>query len=337
MWSIQPIDSEYVYATAGYDFIMKSTNGGTNWNVLSGVNGSISGYNGLYFLNRDTGWFLGSGNYKILRTYDGGNTLDTFNVPWFTNFDVYFKDVNTGIFCGTGRVFKSTDGGENWFDTQVTNPGSFPMFSNLAAVNNNVWVADGIVYKSTNFCETWEVPDSMASVSGSSIKFINDVIGFAGGGGNRLFKTVNGGLNWIRQRTDPNSNSTILSIDFITDSIGWYCCGSGKIYKTTTGGEVLANISSNSNEIPNNFNLKQNYPNPFNGETIIEFEISIADFYKFEIYNLLGKKIEEVFYNKYTPGNYSVNYNSKDLSSGIYIYRISSERFSLSKKFILLK
>ena len=197
MWAIQPIDSEVVYAVAGYDFIMKTTNGGSNWDVLSGVNGSISGYNGLYFLNRDTGWFLGSGNYKILRTYDGGKTLDSFYAPWFTNFDIYFKDINNGIFCSDGRVFKSVDGGENWFDTNVPVGGSFYMFGKLGVAGDSVWVvgSSSPVFRSTDFCDSWEIITPGQQVGGYCIDFINAQTGFIGRSLNNLIKTTNGGYN----------------------------------------------------------------------------------------------------------------------------------------------
>lgn len=145
------------------------------------------------------------------------------------------------------------------------------------------------------------------------------------------------GFNWYQQRTDTTSLAFISSIVFINDSIGWYSCGVGRIYKTSTGGHWLTNIISILNEIPNNFNLGQNYPNPFNIETNIIFEIPIIENYRLEIYNLLGQKIEEVFNKKITSGKYRIIYNANNLSSGIYIYRISTYRMSLSKKFILLK
>jgi photosystem II stability/assembly factor-like uncharacterized protein len=248
LWSVAPIDSNIVYITSGKDLIIKTTNGGLNWDILNYCPDCNSATTGLYFLNKDTGWFLGTN--KVFRTYDGGKTLDSFYTPWFTNFDIYFKDINTGIFCGTGRVFKTTDGGINWYNTNVPIGGTFYMFRKLAIADDFVWVADGIVYRSTNFCETWEVPDSMASVSGSAINFINKDTGFAGGGGNRLYKTINGGFNWIRQRTDSSSFAFISSIDFVNDIVGWYSCGSGRIYKTTTGGQTLVNISSNGESYP---------------------------------------------------------------------------------------
>ncbi|MBK8983336.1 MAG: T9SS type A sorting domain-containing protein [Ignavibacteria bacterium] len=336
LWSVFPFDSNIVYITSGKDLIIKTIDGGLNWNILNFCPECNSAMTGIYFLNKDTGWFLGTN--KVFRTYDGGNTLDSFYVPWFTNFDVYFKDVNTGIFCGTGRVFKSTDGGENWFDTHVPN-GPFYMFRKLAVVSNNVWIvgSSSPVFRSTDFCETWEITTPGQQIGGVAIHFVNENTGFIGRSSNNLIKSTNGGYNWYQQRTDSNSNSIILSIEFETDSIGWLACGSGKIYKTITGGEVLTYISSNSIELPNNFNLDQNYPNPFNNETNIEFNITENDVYILEIYNVNGQKKEEIFNKKINRGKYKIRYNAGNLSSGIYIYRISSNKLSLSKKFILIK
>ncbi|MEO8209766.1 MAG: T9SS type A sorting domain-containing protein [bacterium] len=116
--------------------------------------------------------------------------------------------------------------------------------------------------------------------------------------------------------------------------------GSGGIYAQnlkydgTIGSVGITQISSN---IPEGYSLKQNYPNPFNNSTVIEFEINNSDNYKFEIFDMLGKKVDEVFNNHKTPGTYKVNYNADKLSSGIYLYRLSSDELNLSKKFILVK
>ncbi|MBS1518966.1 MAG: T9SS type A sorting domain-containing protein [Bacteroidetes bacterium] len=340
MWSIQPIDSEYVYATAGYDFIMKSTNGGANWNVLSGVNGSISGYNELYFLNRDTGWFLGSGNYKILRTYDGGNTLDSFYVPWFTNFDIYFKDINTGIFCGTGRVFKSTNGGENWFDTQVTNPGSFPMFRKLAVVNNrDVWVSglDAIIYRSTDFCDTWQAVDTLNEGIGIiALDFINKDTGYIGGGSNKIFKTIDGGFKWSVQTSIPNNSAFIGSIRFVNDSVGWYCGGIGNVYKTLNGGTPTSiNITFNS-EISIDYLLEQNYPNPFNHSSIIRYKISKSSLVEIDVYDLLGKKIKTLKKAFQIPGYYEIKFDNNEISSGILFYLLKIDGVIKDKKTMIV-
>jgi photosystem II stability/assembly factor-like uncharacterized protein len=339
MWSIHPVDSEYVYATAGYDFIMRSTNGGDHWDILNGVNGSISGYNGLYFLNRDTGWFLGSGNYKILRTYDGGNTLDSFYAPWFTNYDIYFKDINNGIFCGDGRVFKSTNRGESWFDTNVPVGGSFYMFRKLAVSNDNVWVvgSSSPVFRSTNFCETWEILTPFQQIGGYTIHFVNDNTGYIGRSLNNLIKTTNGGFNWYQQLTDPTSSAFISSIAFSNDTIGWYSCAVGKIYKTTTGGQWITNISSTDGELANSFILDQNFPNPFNIQTKIHFEILERNKYILEVYSTQGKRIQEIFNRIFEPGKYNFIYNAETLSSGVYFYKLTGGNLTKTRRMILIK
>lgn len=112
------------------------------------------------------------------------------------------------------------------------------------------------------------------------------------------------------------------------------------------GNEKLYSFSSvitvpNENEEylrPVSFRLKQNYPNPFNPSTVIEFDISQTSKIKLEIFDLLGKKIETLIENETkSPGSYSVTYNSKNLSSGIYIYRIFIDDKILSKKMTLIK
>jgi len=79
LWSVEPIDSDIVYITSSGDFIMKTTNGGNNWDVILNCQKCSSSTTGVFFLNKDTGWFLGTN--KVYRTYNGGNTLDSFYVP----------------------------------------------------------------------------------------------------------------------------------------------------------------------------------------------------------------------------------------------------------------
>jgi len=337
LWSVEPIDSNIVYITSGKDLIIKTTNGGINWDVLNYCPDCNSAMIGIYFLNKDTGWFLGAN--KVFRTFDGGETLDSFYAPWFDNFEIYFTDINTGLFTGDGRVFKTTDKGESWFDTNVPTFGTFYMFRKLAVNNNKVWVvgSSSPVFRSTNFGDSWEIITPGQQIGGIGINFVNQNTGYIGRSLNNLIKTTNGGFNWYQQRTDSNSLAFISSFAFVNDTVGWYSCGVGRIYKTNSGGQWLTNISQITNTTPSSFSLYQNYPNPFNSKTQIEFDVPNKNNYKLEIYNLIGKKIAEVFNQEYALGRYKILYNADDLSSGIYIYRISSKENSISKKFILLK
>lgn len=94
-----------------------------------------------------------------------------------------------------------------------------------------------------------------------------------------------------------------------------------------------------SNEIPNEFSLSQNYPNPFNPTTIINYQLAMNSEGKLIIFNILGEKVRE-FSLKNSQG--SITWNGTDnfernVSSGIYFYKLETEGFSETKKMLLLK
>ncbi|MDQ3022270.1 MAG: T9SS type A sorting domain-containing protein [Bacteroidota bacterium] len=119
------------------------------------------------------------------------------------------------------------------------------------------------------------------------------------------------------------------------DNLGWGSCGFGGIINTTNGG--LTSIIPQGNSEPNNFKLNQNYPNPFNGQTTFEFEVSEKSNYRFTIYDMLGRKISNLFNGNLNTGKYKINFNSEGLYSGTYFYRLISERIILTKSFQLIK
>jgi hypothetical protein len=89
--------------------------------------------------------------------------------------------------------------------------------------------------------------------------------------------------------------------------------------------------------IPNKYELSQNYPNPFNPSTTIRFSLPDETYLKINIYNTLGEHIETIAEGTYKSGNYKVNFDAGNLSSGAYIYRIESDAFVKVKKMILLR
>ncbi len=103
---------------------------------------------------------------------------------------------------------------------------------------------------------------------------------------------------------------------------------------------VLTDIKNEEN-LPNKFKLSQNYPNPFNPTTSINYEFQITNYEKGElvIFNILGKKVKE-FELKENKG--SVVWNGTDslgkqISSGIYFYRLEVGKFSETRKMLFLK
>lgn len=88
---------------------------------------------------------------------------------------------------------------------------------------------------------------------------------------------------------------------------------------------------------PLNYYLEQNYPNPFNPVTKINYSIKESGNVELRVYNLLGQEVAELVNGPMTSGAHFVEFDAKDLSSGIYYYNLKAGDFITSKKMILLK
>jgi hypothetical protein len=89
--------------------------------------------------------------------------------------------------------------------------------------------------------------------------------------------------------------------------------------------------------IPSKFTIEQNYPNPFNPTTKIKFSLPEDEFVSLKIYNQLGKEVAVLINERISAGNHIINFDASDLASGIYYYKISAGKISLTKKMILIK
>lgn len=105
--------------------------------------------------------------------------------------------------------------------------------------------------------------------------------------------------------------------------------------------EATLNLGATSVEdsklLPANFALEQNYPNPFNPSTTIRFSLPADNFVTLKVYNMLGQEVATLVNENKAAGNYNINFNASNLSSGVYLYRIDAGNFTAVKKLTLLK
>lgn len=92
-----------------------------------------------------------------------------------------------------------------------------------------------------------------------------------------------------------------------------------------------------SDFIPVNIKLFSNYPNPFNSTTKIRWQSSSEGHTKLEVFDMLGRKVKTLVDEKKLPGDYIVNFETKELPSRIYFYQLKVENFIITQKMVLLK
>jgi beta-xylosidase len=94
---------------------------------------------------------------------------------------------------------------------------------------------------------------------------------------------------------------------------------------------------SRAGQIPEKFILEQNYPNPFNPTTQINYSVPWSSYIELKVYNLLGQEVKSLVKGFRQRGNYTVTFDSRGLSSGVYLYRMTAGSFMDTKKTMLLK
>jgi len=157
----------------------------------------------------------------------------------------------------------------------------------------------------------------------------------------RVFMSVdNGPFNMV-----GTSNSDSLRVRALTQThtYSFYALANDfvgnveTIHPTASTTQVINSVDLHSNEVPKAYELSQNYPNPFNPSTSIQYSLKESGKVDMAIYNILGQKVYTLINEFQNQGYHIVNFDASQLATGVYIYRITANNFSASKKLLLLK
>ncbi|MGB5530577.1 MAG: T9SS type A sorting domain-containing protein [Ignavibacteriaceae bacterium] len=277
-----------------------------------------------------------------------------------TESDIYFS--------------KSTDGGNIWSDpVNLTNDASFQnevyMILNgnselYIAYVDGTSLSDIYLIKSTDSGQTWSVPVNMTNNPGKSsnpcISIFDNYLYFIWSDNSHtspLFDSSDVFFKWSSDNgstwqdslnlSDNSSNSLRpricydlngpLPAPWLDITVFWYDFAEGNSEIFAKNGNHNIVTTEQFCEVPFSFSLEQNYPNPFNPSTKIKFTISDFGFVILKVFDVLGNEVATLVNEEKSAGEYEVEFNRKNLPSGIYFYRIQSGSFVDTKKMILLK
>jgi hypothetical protein len=274
-----------------------------------------------------------------------------------------------------GKIFKSTDGGDSWFElntgigqTTIQVIATAPTGTVIAGTKN-----DG-VYRSTDGGMSWYklVNDEWSSDDHKAIFFDRDG-SILLGNSNGIFRSSDDGVTWTKLQSVPYrlvrdilrnavGNLVIASPSGIAvssdDGKSWTTVNdglgnlyttsllltdSGDIYTGTRGGGVYhavlstTDISHDATSSVNSMTLTQNYPNPFRGVTSISFGNARSGYARIAVYNALGDEVARVHEGFLHAGEHEFRIDAGTLPAGVYFCRGESAGGAITRRMLLIR
>lgn len=198
------------YVGGEYGSLFKTTDGGISWTGHTKAGWKHNSYPGTYTVwHTYTAWFfdensavlVGNNMGGILRTTDGGQTIDTVRIlasGTATLNNVYFLNGQVGYICGasTYGVHRTTDGGNTWSKLSALPSGTY--YDVYAKDTNNIITSSssGKLYRSTDAGASWILIQLTGTSTLNDLHFINPDTGFVVGTSGLFGITTDGGATW---------------------------------------------------------------------------------------------------------------------------------------------
>jgi hypothetical protein len=154
-----------------------------------------------------------------------------------------------------------------------------------------------------------------------------------------LFRSTDRGDTWERVTslnvtTTPNENGICFVVpdkNSVEDGI------TQKIYVGVSTFGDPTGVGERSDVI-NRYELGQNYPNPFNPETTVVYTLPQESTVAIQVYNVLGREVAVLVDNEQkNSGRHEIVFDASNLPSGVYYYTIRTERYTETKKMVLIR
>jgi photosystem II stability/assembly factor-like uncharacterized protein len=238
------------YAVGNAGTLLKTTNGGNNWTILSSL--TTNALCSVFFTDSNAGYIVGTAG-TITKTTDGGvkwiilqGGITNNNINSIFSFDAN----NFNLVGDYITILNTTNSGKNWQTySSETNSKLLSVFF-LDKINGFASGSESFnafILKTTNGGISWSKNIFYDIVWLSSIQFTSRNVGYIAGKsfhtnppyagylGNCIIKTTNSGLNWFTIY-DEWYYEGLKTLHFYNDTIGYAVGLNGKILKTTNAG-----------------------------------------------------------------------------------------------------
>jgi photosystem II stability/assembly factor-like uncharacterized protein len=288
---VSAVDSNVVWIGGDSLTVLRTTNGGSNWSVMKGIQGLSRAIFPIYnisAIDADNAICTGSSNTNtyVFKTTNGGvNWTTVFNQLNGFIDNIYMYSSTTGLICGdpvAGRfsIWKTTDGGNNWDSAGLYLPSmgsEYGVINCLFIDGIKIWMGIGGSYKiyySSNSGYNWSTIYTLSAVN--CIWSNNTASGYFMMGGDRLYSTTNFGNNWSQVPGAPGT--------------GWLCglTGTGNEWWYTRFGLYVYYSSNNGANWITQYTVSNNNYSGFAKSRIGKYIWGIRDGGKISRYGMIS-------------------------------------------------
>lgn len=357
--------------------ILKTTDAGENWfsQLNAGIN---FGFRSIYFIDSLIGWVISPGFGGIYNTIDGGtNWIRRTDIQIYDGSDIYFID-SIGFAVNFLELNKTTDSGNSWFNQlssqYVIRSFGWLSSSHGFIIGDGVYET---IDSGNTWNEIINFRNIGLRKLHSPKNYIGYAAGYTGLVYRYVDTTIvpveltsfyaeeNGNAVTLKWSTATETNNQCFVVLKSNDKQSWkaiaFVEGNGTttspqnyIYKDEIaesgiyyyqlkqvdydGTFEFSRIIEVNIIHPFTFKLFQNYPNPFNPSTKIDFEIPYQSNIKIILYDITGSELEILINRELEPGFYTISLHAENYSSGIYLYRMTTDRgYTAVKKLTIIK
>jgi photosystem II stability/assembly factor-like uncharacterized protein len=332
--------------------IALTTDTGVNWEFTPFyLNTNEGRLNDCHFFDANNGFTAAAvwdGQGAISRTTNSG-------VNWITTlfpqalFGMDFPTAATAYAVGAnGYIIKSVNGGLNW-ESQPSGTSGWLNDVSFANAEVGYVVGDaGLILKTTQGgIIPVELTSFTASVSGSNVTLNwstaseKNNLGFEvqrqvgslqSAVGNEDWETI-GFVEGNGTTTEISNYSFINNLNLTHNHTLYY-----RLKQIDFDGSFeYSNIIEVEIGLPTQFVLEQNYPNPFNPVTTISWQSPVASHQVLKVFDVLGNEVATLVDEFRDAGRYEVTFDASTLNSGVYLYRLTTNNFSSTKKMTLIQ
>ncbi|MFC1569291.1 T9SS type A sorting domain-containing protein [bacterium] len=284
----------------------------------------------------------------LIVSQDGGTTWQRIKdavISQTAIIDLAVDPLNANIvYAATATgLYQSVNGAEDW--TLLT---GYPVNTIVRAVavnpndSNHLLIGlEGLgIYMSENGGKTWSIGYAGLEANSSlhDIVFdpVNPEIAYTSDYYSGVYRSEDGGLSWQKINHGLRTRAA-MGLTISSDGQHLYVATDGEgVFRLDVNGIPVGVRETEASQIA--FHLEQNYPNPFNARTRINYSIRKSNVVTLTLYDIQGRTIRVLVNEIQNVGNYSVDLDGIDISSGIYFYQLQAgNQKSQTRKLLLLQ